>query len=594
MSLSKHFIYFFIFSILFYISLYAQEKAKTTKTSLRLNPSSTTTSTLQEVSPKNKINSQNITTTSLKTTAKPQNTATKSQKTTAKPRNTTTKSQKTTAKPQNTATKSQKTTAKPQNTATKSQKTTAKPRNTATKSQKTTAKPRNTTTKSQKTTAKPQNTATKSQKTTAKPQNTTTKSQKTIAKPQNTTTTFQNITTTSQQPPLSQKEKNRIHIQKKIDKLLQRLERRPNNLNLHFLVGKYYYLLDDFDKAIFHLKRNNKTPSIKGLILLAKSFSQKKDHQQEIRVLNTLLEMHPNSPKVYTDIATAYYKNNNIKEAIEYYKAALQKNRRYKAAYKGLWTVFESQNNFYDMKQIIEDFLALSPNDAEANSKLCQANLKARYADESMLACNRAITLNPSDANNHVYLGLAHRWNGNNQQAEKIIFDTAKKFRKSLLAQYEAAQLAEKKTRWDDALRFYRNCVNIDNRSFTCTMKIAHLAIRLERYEEGTEAFLDACRINKFKTFSEIMDTAGKMRTEKKMEQYYHFKELAQKRCHDVGSRKLEKTPYEPLTELIIKKPLPEEFEEAIKEEEKKKTSPKKSLKSPLKTTKSKTQDIKN
>ncbi len=412
---------------------------------------------------------------------------------------------------------------------------------------------------------------------------------------QNTTTTSQNTTITSQQPeaPLSRQEKNKIHIQKKIDKLHQRLERNPNNFNLHFLLGKYYYLLDDFDKAIFHLKKNNKKPSIKALILLAKAFSQKKDYQEEIRVLSILLEMHPSSPKVYTDIATAYYKNDKIEEAIKYYKAALQNDRRHKGAYKGLWTVFESQGNFYDMKQILEDFLALSPNDIEAHSKLCQANLKSRYADESILSCNRAIKVNPSYPNNHIYLGLAHKWNGNEKQAEKIIFDTAKKFRKSLLAQYEAARLAEEKNRWGDALRFYRNCVNIDNRSFTCTMKIAHLAIRLEKYEEATESFLAACRINKFKTFSEIRDTAGELRKEKKMKWYHHFKKIAE-RCHIVGDRRLEKTPYEPLTDLIIEEALPEEFEETIEEEEEKKDPSKKSLKSPPKTTKNKTQDIKN
>ena len=326
-------------------------------------------------------------------------------------------------------------------------------------------------------------------------------------------------------------------------------------------------MLNDFDKAIFHLKKNNRKPSIKALILLAKAFSQKKDYQEEIRILNTLLEMHPNSLKIYTDIATAYYKNDQMEEAIKYYKTALQKNRRYKAAYKGLWMVFESQKNFYDMKQTLEDFLTIFPNDIEAHSKLCQVNLKARYSDESMHACNRAIKMNPSHANNHVYLGLAHKWNGNNQQAERIIFDTAKKFKRSILAQYEAGRLAEEKNRSSSALNFYRNCVKIDSRSFLCTMKTARLEIQLGKYEEATESFLAACRINKFETFSEIRNAAGKFRTEKKMKWYYHFKTTAE-RCHIVGDRRLEKAPYEPLADLVIEEASSEEFEDPTTEEE--------------------------
>ena len=384
---------------------------------------------------------------------------------------------------------------------------------------------------------------------------------------------FQNTTTTlkkASQPkaPLSQKEKNKIRIQKKVEKLHQRLEKSPNNLNLHFLLGKYYYLLGDFDKTIFHLKKNNKTPSIKALILLAKSFAQKKDYQEEIGVLNTLLERHPSSPKVYTDIATAHYKSEQMEEAIQHYKTALQKDSRYRAAYKGLWTVFEAQKNFSDMKQTLEDFLAISPNDVEAHSKLCQANLRSRYSDESILACNRAIKVNPAHANNHVYLGLAHKWNGNDKQAEKIIFDTAKKFRRSILAQYEAARLAEEKNRFTSALDFYRNCARIDSRSFICVMKTARFEAQLGQYEEATQSFLAACRINKFKTFPEIRDTAGKLRTEKKMNWYHHFKTISE-RCHIVGDRRLEEEPYEPLADLVIEEALPEEFEDETTEEEK-------------------------
>ena len=397
---------------------------------------------------------------------------------------------------------------------------------------------------------------------------------------QSTTTTS---TTSSQQKiPLS---KTQVHIQRKIDKLHQRLEKRPNNLNLHFLLGKYYYLLKDFDKAILHLKKTNTNPSAKTLILLAKIFSHKKDYKEEIRILSMLLEMHPDSSKVHTDIATAYYKNKEMETAIEHYKIALQKNPKYKGAYKGLWTVFEAQDNFYDMRQVVVDFLAISPKDIEAHSKLCQANLKSRFADESISACNQAIKINPSYPNNHVYLGLAHKWNGNNKQAEKIIFDAAKKFKRSLLAQYEAGLLAEEKKLLRSALTFYRNCVKSDSRSFICIMKTAHLEVHFEQYEEATQSFLSACKINKFTTFPKIRDAAGKMRIEKKMERYYHFKKVAE-RCHIVGERRLEKAPYEPLTELIVEEAPPEIFEDP--EEEKKKGAKKKSLKSKSKATKKK------
>ena len=550
MSLLRQIIYFFIFFVLSYTShLYAQETINKTKTTSSILNPSPTSSSVQPSQPKTPL--------------------TQKQKNQITPKNKTTTSIQP-PQPKAPLTQKQKNQITPQNKTTTSIQP-PQPKAPLTQKQKNQITPQSTTTTS---TQPPQPKAPLTQK------------QKNQITPQSTTTT----STQSPQPkaPLTQKQKNKMHIQKKINKLHQRLERRPNNFNLHFLLGKYYYLLDDFDKTIFHLKKNNKKPSIKALILLAKTYSQKENYQEEIRVLSILLEMHPDSPKIYTDIATAYYKSNKIEEAINYYKTALQKDIRYKAAYKGLWTVFESQKNFFDMKQIIEDFLGKFPNDIEAHSKLCQTNLKSRFADETMLSCNRAIKINPSYANNHVYLGLAHKWNGNDKQAEKIIFDTAKKFTKSILAQYEAGQLAEEKNLWNRALNFYRNCFKVDNRSFTCLMKTIYLEIKLQKYEEVTESFLTACRINKFKTFSEIRDTAGKLRIEKKMKWSHHFKALAE-RCHIVGDRRLEKDLYEPLTDLVVKKALPEEFEEAIIEEDEKEES----LKSPSKTSKSKNADNK-
>ena len=353
---------------------------------------------------------------------------------------------------------------------------------------------------------------------------------------------------------LSQNEEKKIRIQKKIDKLNQRLKKSPNNPNTHFLLGKYHYLLKDFDKAIFHLKKNKKNPSIKGLILLIRIFSQQRNHSEEIRVLNILLEKRPDSPKVYTDLATAYYKMDKIEKAIEHYKTALQKNKRYKGAYQGLWTVFESQKNFYDARQILTDFLTLYPNDIEAHSKLCQVNVRSGFLDESIASCSKAIAVDPAYPNNHIYLALVYRRNGNDKQAKRIVITTAKNFKKSVLAQYEAALLLEKENRIEPALQFYRNCVQAAPKAFKCVLKTAHLGLQLEQYEKATESFLAACRINKFQSFQEIRDASGLLRVQKKMKWYSHFKKIAE-RCHIVGQNKPQDPSDDPLKVLLIEEP---------------------------------------
>lgn len=351
---------------------------------------------------------------------------------------------------------------------------------------------------------------------------------------------------------MPQKAGKKTRIQRKIDKLNQKLQKSPNDLNIHFLLGKYYYLSKDFDKAVFHLKKNKKNPSIKGLILLARIFSQQGNHSEEMRVLNILLERHPDSPKVYTDLGTVYHKIDKIEEAIEHYKTALQKDKKYEEAYKGLWTVFESQDNFYDARQILVDFLALYPNDVEAHSKLCQMNVRSGFLDESLASCNRAVTVGPAYPNNHIYLALVHRRNGNDQQAKRIILTTAKNFKKSVLAQYEAALLLEGESRMESALQFYRDCVRAAPRAFRCVLKTANLEVQLGQYEKATDSFLAACRINKFQSFQEIRDASGLLRTQKKMKWYSHFKKISE-RCHIVGQDQPQDPSDDPLEILLIK-----------------------------------------
>ena len=145
---------------------------------------------------------------------------------------------------------------------------------------------------------------------------------------------------------------------------------------------------------------------------------------------------------------------------------------------------------FYDARQILTDFLVLYPNDTRAYSKLCQVNVKLGFLDESLASCNKAITVWPAHPNNHIYLALVHRRNGNDQQAKRIIMTTAKNFKKSVLAQYEAALLLEGENRMESALQFYRNCVRAAPRAFKCVLKTANLEVQLGQYEKATKSFL--------------------------------------------------------------------------------------------------------
>ena len=64
--------------------------------------------------------------------------------------------------------------------------------------------------------------------------------------------------------------------------------------------------------------------------------------------------------------------------------------------------------------------------------------------------------------------------------------------------------------------------------------------------------FWAACRINKFRSFQEIRDASGLLRTQKKMKWYSHFKKISE-RCHIAGQDQPQDSSNDPLEVLLIK-----------------------------------------
>ncbi len=358
--------------------------------------------------------------------------------------------------------------------------------------------------------------------------------------------------------------KKQVAIKKKIDRLHKLLEKDTDHLQVHFLIGKYYYALKDLDQALFHLQKTNanasisKNHTVESLLLQAQILAQKENYEEQIRILGILLTLLPNHVKTYMDIGHAYQKLEKPKEAIQHYRMALEKNKKYKNAYKGLWQILEAQKHFADMAIILEDFLKLFPKDQEGHAKLCQLNMRLGFLDESIVACRRAIDIDDLNPNNHVYLGLAHKRNEKKDQYKKIILMAGRQFKKSPLAQYEAGLLSEESHLWEVALGFYTHCHQANEKAITCLNKKADMEVKLGQYEQASQSLLTACRLNKFTAYHKIRDVMGQVRVQKKIKWYHHFKKMTQQ-CHIVGGHILKDPSEDPIVALSVEYKPPEE-----------------------------------
>ena len=132
---------------------------------------------------------------------------------------------------------------------------------------------------------------------------------------------------------------SRTELNKKIATLKKRLEKQPDNLDLHYSLGILYYKRGDKDSAIKHLKRTNEEPNVKRLKFLIKVLEEKNDQLEVIRTLTILSGQLPQSPNVFTSLGDAYLKINKIDKSIENYKIAISKYKKHRPAYDGLLNV---------------------------------------------------------------------------------------------------------------------------------------------------------------------------------------------------------------------------------------------------------------
>lgn len=313
-----------------------------------------------------------------------------------------------------------------------------------------------------------------------------------------------------------------------IRKLEKRLKKNPDDLKAHFLMAHAYYQLKDLDKAIFHLRKTHIKPSVRTLTFLAKILDEKGDHLEEVRVRGMLLDLIPHSPHAQTDMAKAYQKIKKPEKAIEHYKLAIKAYKKHRPAYQGLWEIFESLKDFYEMRQTLIDFLKLFPNDRQANAKICEVNMNTGFLDEAVEKCRLAIDLNMDDPSNHVHLGLTYKLRGNDKQAKRILLTAARQFQDSEVTQYQAGVLAEGEKNFESALKFYTRCSQVDQTSLRCFLQKALLEVRLNQHAQAGQSFLSACRINK-STANHILNVVGQLRTQNDMEGYQYFKKIKDK-----------------------------------------------------------------
>lgn len=145
---------------------------------------------------------------------------------------------------------------------------------------------------------------------------------------------------------------------------------------------------------------NNKTT----LILLAITISMSLVSLQETKIwkteyllwLNTVT-LSPHGAKANNNFANVLFKEHKTKEAIPYYKRAIESLPNYKDAHYNLATSYLKTGRFKESISVYKTFLTLDPNSIDGNFNLAFSYTRVGDLDNSILQFQKVLKLDPNN-----------------------------------------------------------------------------------------------------------------------------------------------------------------------------------------------------
>lgn len=307
-----------------------------------------------------------------------------------------------------------------------------------------------------------------------------------------------------------------------INEQITALEARPKKTKKDYMaIADLYLKLKNYPKAIENLKRANKPQAVEVLDQLARVYAQMGDKKEEMRALELIKADGKASPSHLTKLGNGYAemrkeikaKHPNVAVistepnapkpedpsskyaimAIDSYRESINKAPKYEKAYTGLYELYKDMNNYYDARLIIIEAIEKTGEKKYWLNEFCKIEGAQNYHDNAKQVCQKAISKDPKNPDNHVYLALAYKQTENEDQARKILLSAAKQFKKSEVTQWNAGQMSCAIKNWEQSSDLFKQCVKVDASSGRCHLGLGKSYFELKKYDEALNSLLKAC-----------------------------------------------------------------------------------------------------
>ena len=295
----------------------------------------------------------------------------------------------------------------------------------------------------------------------------------------------------------------------------------------------------DLETSYYH------NASFETLELLSKTYREKGDEQNQIKVLERLKSEYPDNPKSYYLLGRIHKKNyeeamelnkdpcqirynksrdkRHKQSAIEEFTSAIEKNPKYEAAYLELLPLLRELERWRDSPRggpqkkatktaqttkkssktkkgasttgmevlsLVKDMVRYFRK-PEHYVDLCEAYYQNDFSRQARKACRIAIKKNPDNPRAYLYYALAQA----PDKVESHLMETARKFPQSELIQLHAGRWFLDKTS-DLAVKYLAAVVTINPKHAETHAHLAGLFFKSKKFEKAYDSFKVACFLN--------------------------------------------------------------------------------------------------
>lgn len=262
---------------------------------------------------------------------------------------------------------------------------------------------------------------------------------------------------------------------------IQAFEKRAESL---FDQGKH-------QQAIDLLSKDAEKLSEKGYLILAAAYSELKQFDNELRILNILSTKDPKNYQWYMLIGQAHLKKSRFSEdknlkkteetnAIQIFRTAIKANPKFKPSYDHLLEIFLAKSENHEARELLMQALNQFGDRPLWLNKLCELQANDGFLAQAEESCQRAIRTSPAFPDNYVFLSQSLIDQNEMDKAQKVARMSGEKFPNSEFAQWGAGKVYLLVKNYEAAIKFFGNAVHVDKSSMR-----AHLGLAEALFDSG-------------------------------------------------------------------------------------------------------------